>query len=594
MAGGSYMSAAEEIRSRANIVDVISPLVSIKKAGSNYTGCCPFHKEKTPSFIVFESGQHYHCFGCGAHGDVISFIMRYYDIGFLEAVERLAAQYGVAIDKYEDGNVAQTAVYYDANKKAARYYMEALWKGDNPGMRYMKNRGIEPQTLKTFGVGYADDEWQSLTEHLKGEGVAEDVLKELKLTAVSQKNGRLFDYFRGRVIFPIIDTRKRVIGFGGRIIGDGEPKYLNSSDSAAFHKGNNLFALNLAKSEIQELGYAILVEGYMDVIGLYQYGVRNAVASLGTALTENQARLLKKYTGKVILCYDSDKAGVKAALRGIDVLRPAGFEIRVMNVENAKDPDEFVRKFGKDAFLEIADKRSMTDVDYKVALIGRKYDINDTSQGIKYLRAVAGVLKGLSPVEQDIYIKKIARDSGISEGALRREAEGKAKQDAAKPSDERREESAPEAQETAAGIPAADLLLERLLIKLSVLHSDYCKAFSAYPEAAVTREGEEIAGVMLSTYAEGVDFEKEKLLSGLQDSAQTYLGKICDKVEPGDAQTAYDDCVKRLEIKRIEKRSAEIMNILELAGEDDDTANGLMKEFAEIQKKLKQLKGRFN
>jgi len=587
------MSAAEEIRSRANIVDVISPLVSIKKAGSNYTGCCPFHKEKTPSFIVFENGQHYHCFGCGAHGDVISFTMRYYDIDFREAVERLAAQYGIAIDKYEDGSVAQTAVYYDANKKAARYYMEALYRGDNPGMRYMMKRGIEPQVLKAFGVGYADDDWQSLTDYLLANGVSEDVLKELKLSAVSNKNGKLFDYFRGRVIFPIIDTRKRVIGFGGRIIGDGSPKYLNSVDSAAFHKGNNLFALNMAKAQIQELGYAILVEGYMDVIGLYQYGVRNAVASLGTALTENQARLLKKYTNRVTICYDSDAAGVKAALRGIDILRPAGFEIRVMNVENAKDPDEFVKKFGRDAFLEIADKRSKTDVDYKVALIAHKYDIGDTAQGIRFLKAVAGVLNnGLSPVEQDIYIRRIAKDTGISEGALRREVEGSAGSSRKAPAPEQKAEAKPQAEETK--VSQSDMLLERLLIKLSMMHSDNCRAFSKYPEAAVTREGEEIAGVMLSTFSEGTDFDEKALEEQLQDSSRLYLKKIYESVEPGDMQTAYEDCVNRLEIKRIEKRSAEIMNVLELAGGDDSSADGLMKEFAELQRKLKQLKGRFN
>ena len=591
MAGNSYMTAAEEIRSRANIVDVISPLVSIKKAGSNYTGCCPFHKEKTPSFIVFESGQHYHCFGCGAHGDVIGFVMRYYDIGFREAVERLALQYGIAIDKYDDSAVAQTAVYYDANKKAATYYMQAFWAGDNPGMRYMQNRGIEPKTLKTFGIGYADDDWQSLTDHLTSEGVSEDILKELKLSAVSQKTGKLFDYFRGRVIFPIIDTRKRVIGFGGRIIGDGEPKYLNSSESAAFHKGSNLFALNLAKEHIQELGYAILVEGYMDVIGLYQYGVCNAVASLGTALTDNQAKLLKKYTKKVIICYDSDPAGIKAAIRGIDVLRPAGFEIRVMNVENAKDPDEFVKKFGRDAFLEIAEKRSRTDVDYKIALIGHKYDIKDTAQGVKFLKAVAGVLRGLSPVEQDLYIRKVAKDTGISEGALRREVTGSADtgtQTALPP----RKQDAPEAPEEQK-LNQSDVLLERLLIRISLVNSEYCKAFGTYPEAAVTREAEEIAGVMLSTYSEGIDFDPETLANSLQESAQMYLKNILNSVEPGDAQTAYEDCVNRLEIKRIEKRSEEIMNTLDLAGEDA-SADELMKEFSELQKKLKHLKGRFN
>lgn len=592
MARSSYMTAAEEIRSRTNIVDIISPLVTLKRAGANYTCCCPFHREKTPSFIVFENGQHYHCFGCGAHGDSIGFVMRYYDISFYEAVERLANQYGISIDKYEDGRISNLAVYYDANRKAARYFMEALYRSDNPGIKYMLKRGIEPQVLKAFGIGYADDEWQSLTDYLISEGVHEDILKELKLSALSSKNGKLFDYFRGRVIFPIIDTRKRVIGFGGRIIADGEPKYLNSSDSAAFHKGNSLFALNIAKDNIRELGYAILVEGYMDVIGLYQHGVRNAVASLGTALTENQAKLLKKYTKKVIICYDSDSAGVKAAIRGIDVLRPEGFEIRIMNVENAKDPDEFIKKFGRDAFMEIAEKRSKTDVDYKIALIAHKYDISDTGQGVKFLKAVAKVLKALSPVEQDLYIKKVAKDTGISEGALRRESEGAPPvlnaRAAPRPADEGKGGSAePEASDPG----GFDRALERLLIKLSFIHSEYCRAFEKYPEAAATADGEEIAGVMLSSFAEGTDFSEDELCDMLQDSAQEYLRSVINSVEPGDVQKAYEDCINRLEIKRIEKSSGEIMQMLDIAG-DDPSADGLMKEFSVLQKKLTQLKVR--
>lgn len=578
-------SAASEIISKCNILDVISPLVPLKKSGSNYKACCPFHKEKTPSFTVSESKQIFHCFGCGASGDAISFVMKYYNLTFPEAVERLAAQYGVVIPRRKDTFISDSPVYYELNRKAAKYYLKTFYEAGNPGMEYMKKRGIELETLRAFGIGYADQNWQGLTDELEKQGCDMRIAEELGLIQISSKNNRRFDYFRERIIFPIVDTRRRVIGFGGRLIGDGEPKYLNSKDSRAFHKGSNLFGLNLARSEIQKEGFAFLVEGYMDVMGLYQAGVRNSVASLGTALTENQARLLKRYTKKAVICYDADQAGTRAALRGIDVLRASGFEIKVMKLEGAKDPDEFARKFGREAFLKRAEEGSLGDVDYRVEIVRKDFDLGDTSDAVKFYKAVAGILRGLAPVEAEIYIKKIAKNFGISEGALRREVQGVSTGRAVSrtfEADGRREEPAPEAD-------AAKLLLEKTLLRLALLESEYFKAFSDYPEAAVSGQGEEIAAAMRDIYSEGEDFELDVLSEGLSEEARRYLAEISSSIQVGDSGTAYRDCLNKLEINRIEKRSKEIMDILSIAGEGDRT-DDLMVEFSSLQAGLKELK----
>ncbi|MBR3718544.1 MAG: DNA primase, partial [Firmicutes bacterium] len=316
MAVTSLISAAEEIRSRCNIVDVVSPLVSVKRAGSNYKGCCPFHKEKTPSFVVSETKQIFTCFGCGKSGDVIKFIQEYYNLSFPEAVRRLAAQYGIEIDDSYERQSKKKEGYYTVNSAAARFFFNAFTQKANPGYDYMKGRGIQPQTITKFGIGYADTEWRSLSDYLLGQKIDAEILTELGLSSRSSKDGKLYDKFRGRVMFPIFNTMGKVIGFGGRtIIGD-DAKYLNSQESFIFEKKRNLYGLNLSKTEIQEQGYAILVEGYMDVVGLYQGGIRNVCAALGTALTPEQAQLLKRYTKKVVLCLDSDAAGIKAAIRG--------------------------------------------------------------------------------------------------------------------------------------------------------------------------------------------------------------------------------------------------------------------------------------
>ena len=311
MAFNSLSSAIEEIKLRSNIVDVINAVVPLKKTGSNYKACCPFHREKTPSFIVSEDKQIFTCFGCGATGDAIEFVKKYYNLQFPDAVRKLANQYGVEIADSYARQGQKRAPYYAANRMAARFFFDALTGKANPGYSYMKGRGFEDKTLVQFGIGYSDENWQSLTDYMKAAGISEEMLTELGLSSRQERRASLYDYFRGRVMFPIINTVGNVVGFGGRVLGDGVPKYLNSRESIVFEKKRNLYGLNLTKGDIREKGFAVLVEGYLDVMSLYQAGVRNVVATLGTALTSEQAKLLTKYTKKVILCYDADSAGGK-------------------------------------------------------------------------------------------------------------------------------------------------------------------------------------------------------------------------------------------------------------------------------------------
>lgn len=333
-------SSIEDLKNQVNIVDVVGRVVQLKRAGTNFKGVCPFHNEKTPSFVVSEQKQIFTCFGCGVKGDVIEFVEKHYNLDFGEAVEKIAGEYGITLEKrnYDDNRDA----YYEVNRQAAAFFYKAFTEQANKGYSYMKNRGIDDAVLKKFGIGYADEQWDSLYKYLTAKGVSKEMLLELGL--VSESKGKCYDKFRNRVIFPIINTSGKVIGFGGRAIGDDNPKYLNSAESRVFQKKNNLYGLNITRQEIGKSDNAILVEGYMDTISLYQGGVRNVVASLGTALTENQAKLLKRYTGEVVLSYDADSAGRAAALRGLDVLSKENCKVKVLHVTDGKDPDEFIKK----------------------------------------------------------------------------------------------------------------------------------------------------------------------------------------------------------------------------------------------------------
>ena len=423
MKGGGVVIPGEiiqQITERTDIVDLISGYTSLRRSGRSATGLCPFHNEKTPSFHVSPEKQVYHCFGCGAGGSVINFIMQAENLTFTDAVKFLGERAGISIpddNTYDDRASRQRQRLLEANKAAARFFYDVLLSNDGKEARtYLLSRGLSAETITRFGLGFAPDSWDRLTKHLKGLGFSDYEIVDSGLVTQKQDKKSYYDRFRNRVMFPIFDVRGNVIAFGGRVMDDSKPKYLNSSDTRVFDKSSNLFALNLAKKSENKI--LIMVEGYMDVITLHQYGVTTAVASLGTALTENHARLIKRYADEVVLCYDSDEAGRNAAKRGLEILTSAGVKTRVITLEGAKDPDEFCKKNGVDAFLQQI-SGAKTPLLYKIGLLKAKYDINSPDGKVEFLSEAAKELaKMYNPVEREIYIKEVCSMCDVSEKAL--------------------------------------------------------------------------------------------------------------------------------------------------------------------------------
>jgi DNA primase len=574
----------DEIKSRCNIVDVIGRHVPLKKAGNNYKGVCPFHNEKTPSFVVSDAKQIFTCFGCGATGDVIEFVQRYNSLDFPGAVEKLAEEYGIEIKNANFQGERERAALYEINREAAAYFYRAFTKAPNPGYEYMKRRGIEPATLRKFGIGYADGEWDSLYKYFMEKGTDSKVLLELGL--ISYSNGKYYDKYRDRVIFPIINTRGKVIGFGGRTLGDGTPKYLNSPESPVFLKKNNLYGLNLTRQDINKENYVILVEGYMDVISLYQHGVRNVSASLGTALTENQAAMLKRYTDNVILSYDSDAAGQAAALRGMDILHKSGCKVKVLHVTDGKDPDEFIKKNGKDEFLKLV-QNAMSFADYKIHLLKQRLDLSTTEGSVEFLQETAKILRDLSPVEADIYIKKIARETKISEGAIRLEINGNNNTENARNSSAlpMREAGRTQPQE---GKPAGTgSVIERYLIKLMLMKSGYVPRVKPYDWVFRSPSAFKIYELILSVYKDDEEIDMKKVEDSLETEDNRFLQDIVENIQLADKdEQVFQDCILRIEAARLAKREQEIIQIISILDDEKDREKieALTIELMEIQK----------
>ncbi len=408
----------ERIKQENDIVDVISDVVKLKRSGRNYMGLCPFHNEKSPSFSVSQDKQIYKCFGCGEAGNVLTFVMKQKNLNFVEACKLLAERANIPLslgNGEESQVVKKKKLLYKVNVEAARYFFSNLQR-DSKSKEYFSNRGIKDLTIKRFGLGYSKEGWQNLRYYLNKRGFSDEVMLEAGLIIKSQK-GTLYDRFRNRVMFPVFNIKGDVIGFGGRVLDDSKPKYLNSPETLVFQKGTNLYGLNFAIKNNLKDRYFIIVEGYMDLISLHQYGITNVVASLGTALTVNQARLLKRYADKVIISYDADVAGQTATLRGLDILREAGFDVRVLQIPQGKDPDEFVRSNGKDAFLKLVNNAEDL-ISYKLKKAKEGINFKDKTSIIEYGDRVTEILAKLNPVEKDIYVKSISEDTGIKEQSL--------------------------------------------------------------------------------------------------------------------------------------------------------------------------------
>ena len=406
----------EDVKSTCNIVDVVGRVVELKKTGKNHRGLCPFHKEKTPSFFVTEQRQTYTCYGCNAHGDVINFVRDYYNLDFKEAVEKLAKDYNIPFDGFSKDSVDKEPLY-KINELAAEFYARTLKETANPGYKYMQERGILVDTLNTFKIGYADEGWSSLYDYLKSQGVSESKMLELGLVSKSEK-GQIHDKFRNRVMFPIFNVNGRVIGFSGRSVGNEMPKYMNSNESAVFKKKDNLYGLNITKSAVREKDYIILVEGNVDVMSLYQSGITNVSASLGTALTEQQANKIRRYTKNVVIAYDSDKAGQEATTRAIGILSKAECKIKVLTIPDSKDPDEFIKKNGIEAFNNLL-KAKVPAGEYFMNTISTKYDLSENEQRAKFAEEATTAIGVLDVLEADAYVRDISKLSGLSETAVR-------------------------------------------------------------------------------------------------------------------------------------------------------------------------------
>ena len=413
----------EEVRINNDIIDVVSEYVTLKRTGGYYKGLCPFHHEKTPSFTVTADKQIFHCFGCGASGNVLSFIMKIENLDFVEALKQLADRARIALPEPTDtGEYQQRADHIQnllqINTESARYFYYYLnsTKGLE-GMQYLKHRNLTQDTIKKFGIGYVGgEEWDNLLKHLTEKGFTTEHIAELGLILPRKQSQGFYDRFRSRVIFPIFDIRKKIVGFGGRIIGDGEPKYLNSPESILFNKSKNLYGFHLAKNTKAE--HILIVEGYMDVIALHQAGFDQAVASLGTALTLDQAKLLKKYTKEVVLCYDNDEAGRNAALRGMDILAAIGLKVKVLTIPDGKDPDEFIKKYGAEEFENLLNL-AVYFVEYKINLLREKYNLNDVEEKVSFLKEFVRIVSKLdNQMEADAYIKLVSEKTKISVDAI--------------------------------------------------------------------------------------------------------------------------------------------------------------------------------
>lgn len=415
-----------KVRESNDLVEVASEYMTLIRNGDRYKGLCPFHKEDTPSFFISADRQLYHCFGCGAGGNVLNFIMGIENLDFIDAVKFLADRAGLPIprshnDEEMDSHYRLIQKIYSINLEAARFFVNFLMK-NKKALDYLSKREMTRDAIRQFGLGYAAYEWDKLLRYLRNKGFSDDLIARAGLVVRRKDGSGYYDRFRNRIIFPIIDVRNKVIGFGGRKINDGDegPKYLNSPETPVFVKRNNLYGLNVARKHIDR-EEIVVVEGYMDVISLHQRGINNTVASLGTAFTRQQAEMLKRYCNNIVIAYDADAAGQIATLRGLEVLQTVGCNVKVLEIPAEKDPDEYIKVHGRQAFEQLI-KNALSLADYRIELLKSKYDLKNKQQKLQFLKEAARMLAGLSSeIEISEYIKSLSHSTGIYETSLREE-----------------------------------------------------------------------------------------------------------------------------------------------------------------------------
>ena len=573
----------DELKMKVNIVDVVGRVVELKKSGANYKGLCPFHSEKTASFMVNEEKQIFNCFGCGEKGDVIKFVQSYHKIPFIEAVDLLCEENGIKKPEYTSNKPKiDYEKYYSINATAARFYYNQLGIKGNRGIAYFNKRGLSKDTITKWGLGYAPQNGTALVEYLRSKNISDSDI--LLLGLANKGSNGLYDKYRDRAMFPIFNTQGKVIGFGGRAIEDIKPKYINSSESEIFLKKNNLFGLNFSKKDIADLDRVIVVEGYMDVISLYQSGVKNVVASLGTALTDNQAKLITRYTKNVVLSYDSDSAGVNAALRGIEVMNNAGAKTKVLSVIDGKDPDDYVKAHGKEGFIKLVDD-AIPATQFRIEVIKKNSTINSDMDVLEYIDKVVPILKSLGPVEQDIYIRRLSKEYGISENAIsmavKSDTDISSKANifkATKKSEENQNR---------------DIIIDFSLLLLAIKNTNYLKRFKNDDIQIKSSLVKKILSVVEShslnnNLTHGID---EKLIFQVLDpDEESLFKKYFNSIKMGpDDELFYKQTKAAYHINSLKDKRVEILNELAVAEQlnQHDEMNDLAEKLIEIDNRIK-------
>ena len=568
----------DELLHKNDIVSVVSEYVELKPKGRKLWACCPLHGEKTPSFSVSPDKQLFYCFGCHAGGTVIQFVMDMERLTFYEAVQQLASRAGMELPNEINDRELQRQRQYrkrltEANRDAARYYCACFTDPEigKPAREYAAKRGLNAEIITRFGIGYAPDTWDSLLKHLKAKGYSEKEMVDAGLLVKNSERNSVYDAFRGRLIFPILGVTGSVLGFGARVMGDEKPKYINTGDTPVYNKRNNLYGLNLHRNE--KLDDLIMVEGYMDVIGLYKAGIKNAVASLGTALTQQQARLLKRYVEKVYISYDGDAAGQNATVRGLDILNADGLEVRVITIPDNLDPDEYVQTYGREGFERLKENALSLNA-FKLEAMAQKYDMNDENAREQYAKAACAFVAGLQPIEQERYYKQIAKKTGYALEAL--EAQGM-----------RSGGIAPEQEKTAIrggfrrrnddGEDPRDVT-ERMLL-IACLHDPAALALAKEAKAdALFGNGTYRALYQAICGADGA-FSLAKYIGELPDKDAEIASSILKEEDAAEnAKQTAEDCIRRL---KQEKDADEIARLQAELKRPDITAeerNAVLKE----------------
>ena len=583
----------EEIKNSNDIVDVISQYVNIKRSGRNFFGLCPFHKEKSPSFSVSPDKQIFHCFGCGAGGNVIHFISKIENADFKEAIGILANRAGIelpTLNNYEDNKTALLkSKVYEINQIAAEFYHQNLYKPTSKiGQEYIKKRKLDNRTLKSFLIGYSGN-FDELYRILKQKGFTEEEILASSLVNKTD-DGKYIDRFRKRVMFPIQDTRNKVIAFGGRVTDDSKPKYINSPENIVYSKGRHLFGLNVAKRG--ELKNIIIVEGYMDAISLYQRGITNVVASLGTALTEAQGRLLRRYSERVTIGYDSDGAGQAATLRGLEILQNIGCDVRILQISGAKDPDEYVIKYGPERFLKCVEQ-AISLVEFKVKMLKQSLNLDNINDKIKFLNQVAKILSNVTnSIERELYVEKIANEYNVSKEAIYGEvnkliyAKNTGEKTLEKPIVKK--EIKKEKQEIDSSTTKRENLIIYLLINYP--QESYKKIKSVISENDMKlEENQKILKKMYEEIEKGninIDilnyFEEQNIIDHIS-------GIMSYDFEISDLNKCIEDVVNTYEKDKIINRRQEILDIIKNGqGFSEEELNNLEDELSNIVIKLKK------